>query len=142
MIRMKAKDFARLTQTRTPNRQRRTAALASFRELEKDFRKRVIQLAQAHGWRVAHFRTVTIKGKKGYYFATPFLADGKGFPDLVLVRGDTLLFVELKRQGEQLSHEQMMWRAALLGAGQRAWVWRPNDWDSSIVPTLTAGREK
>lgn len=53
---------------------------------------------------------------------------GEGFPDLVLVqlRTGALLFVELKRDGENPTPKQRRWLAAL-GRRHAAVVWRPAD---------------
>ncbi len=92
---------------------------------EKDFLAAVTALAQARGWRVAHFRPgLTRSGK----WRTAVQGDGKGFPDLVLVRRERLLWAELKADGGKLSPAQEDWLFALEVAGQDVWVWRPKDW--------------
>jgi hypothetical protein len=51
---------------------------------------------------------------------------GAGFPDLILARGDRLLFAELKPEGARLRPEQ----AAVLDVLRQAaesHVWRPAD---------------
>lgn len=122
---------------------------------EDDWQQQVVDLAQALRWRVAHFRPArTLDG-----WRTAVAADGKGFPDLVLVRGPRLLFVELKtdRTGSKLSPEQQQWVAdleavanALAGPVSRGmatreglpgivtpalevYVWRPSDWDRALA---------
>ena len=52
-----------------------------------------------------------------------------GFPDLVLVRGDRLVFAELKRERGRVTTEQRHWLDAL-GEVTRvdARLWRPSDW--------------
>ena len=99
--------------------------------LEKDFQKQVIELARLLGWRVAWFRPVRIQRMGGgCYFETPVGADGKGWPDLVLVRRERCLFRELKMEdGKGTSPEQDAWLAAFLAAGLDAKVWWcPRDW--------------
>lgn len=78
---------------------------------ESDFQRTVIEMAQHLGWRVAHFRPA--QTEKGW--RTPVAADGKGWPDLVLVR-DRVLFVELKTDKGKLSLDQEQWRRAINGA--------------------------
>jgi VRR-NUC domain-containing protein len=88
----------------------------------------------AHGWRTA------IQGHAG-------------FPDLVLARAGLVLFRELKGPRGRLSSEQRDWAKQLdpdwplsllvPGVGEVRTsplfdVWTPNDWDTLIVPTLTA----
>lgn len=104
------------------------------RETEADFQKAVIDLARLNGWMVAHFRPA--QNSRGEW-RTPVAADGKGFPDLVLVhpvRG--VLFRELKTDRGQVSKEQALWINWLGVARADVNVWRPRDWDG-IVATLT-----
>ncbi len=62
-----------------------------------------------------------------------------GFPDIVAVRGDRMLFAELKAEKGKLSAEQEEWIATLKASatwlsGSRArwhpqvYVWRPQGW--------------
>lgn len=103
---------------------------------EADFQATVIDYARRRGWRVAHFRKA--QNQRGDW-RTPVAADGKGFPDLVLVR-DRVLFIELKTDVGRLTREQKLWRDALLRAGigsHRAGsadydVWRPRDWNRIV----------
>jgi len=97
---------------------------------EDDFLSAVIDAARLQGWTVAHFRSVqTPTG-----WRTPVQADGTGFPDLVLVRHNRLIFAELKTKTGRLSDAQIAWRELLLAvAGDsphvQVEVWRPDDWD-------------
>src|SRR5262245_27573014 len=61
-------------------------------ESEAGFMRTVIQLAQVCGWRVAHFRPA----RTAHGWRTAVRGEGKGFPDLLLVRGEELLVAELK----------------------------------------------
>ncbi len=64
-------------------------------------------------------------------------ADGKGFPDLVLVR-DRLIAAEIKGDGDTLRAEQKRWHSALLLAGVETYVWTPRSWlDGEIEKILT-----
>lgn len=96
---------------------------------ERSFQRQVIQLAKLYGWRVAHFRPA--RGARGRWF-TPVMADGAGFPDLVLVHpGRQLLaFAELKSDNGRIRPEQEEWLADLREAGIAAFVWRPRDWEA------------
>jgi len=98
--------------------------------LESELQDMVIDLAHLRGWLVAHFRPA----RTNYGWRTPVSADGAGFPDLVLVRRDHLIFAELKSLGGRLSPSQIQWRDALCGVvvatEQVDWfVWSPGDWD-------------
>lgn len=111
---------------------------------EAQFQTAVIELAQLSGWMVHHVGKAQLAGR----WVTPTVADGAGFPDLVLVakRRDIppprLLFVELKTDRGRLSAAQQTWGQVLLEAkaGHHHWtwdVWRPRDWDR-IRTRLTA----
>jgi hypothetical protein len=92
---------------------------------EKEFQKAVIELAHRLGYRVAHFPK--IQDKRGYW-RTPVAADGKGFPDLLLVRGERLIFAELKAEGGRMTPEQDAWFEALRYTGALLAGWYPRDW--------------
>lgn len=90
---------------------------------EKTWQQQVIDTAHMFGWRVAHFRPLLDSHKR---WRTPVQADGKGWPDLVLVR-DTVLFVELKTDTSDLEPDQRLWLNLLTNAGVETAVWRPRD---------------
>lgn len=50
-----------------------------------------------------------------------------GFPDLVAVRYDRVIYAELKREKGVVSEDQQKWHDALKRAGQEAYIWRPSD---------------
>lgn len=96
---------------------------------ESEFQAQVIDYARLTGWRVAHFRSVKVQRPDGTcYYQTPVQADGKGFPDLVLVRRSVLLFVELKVGKNACSAQQKLWLAELRESGALVYVWYPEDW--------------
>ena len=86
---------------------------------ESDFQKPIIGMAELLGWSVYH--VAKVKGQLRSKTSA-------GFPDLVLVRGKTLLFRELKVGKNKPTDKQLNWLAALQQAGQDAKVWRPEDW--------------
>ena len=88
-----------------------------------DLQDAIMELAHVLGWRVAHFRPARTQGG----WRTPVAGDGKGFPDLVLVR-ERVVYAEIKREREALRPEQELWRDWLAAAGQEYYVWRPQDW--------------
>jgi hypothetical protein len=103
---------------------------------EQTFQCDVIDLARSLGWRVAHFRRVCVMRRDGSFFwETPVAANGKGFPDLELVR-ERLVKVELKIGKNKATAEQKEWLRAYSNAGVEWYVWRPVDWPI-IVETLT-----
>lgn len=100
----------------------------------------IIELARMYGFRVAHFTSVMATGRDGKpTYRTPFAADAKGFPDLVMVRpADRVIFVEVKGDGDKLRAEQNVWLAHLRSAGAEVYVWTPKELDSGeIAEVLT-----
>ena len=95
---------------------------------EAAFQDAVIDLAHVLGWKVAHFRPA--KTNQGW--RTPVAADGKGFPDLVMVRGERLIFAELKSEKGKMSPEQDAWMEALRFTGALIAVWQPRHWDHIV----------
>ena len=91
--------------------------------LERDFQQQVTDLAEICGWSWAHFRPArTLHG-----WTTPVSGPlGKGWPDLVLLRRERIVFAELKRDKGKVDAHQA-WVLELLGAAAEAYVWRPSD---------------
>lgn len=95
---------------------------------ESEFQTIVIDMARLFKWRVAHFRpAMTSKG-----WRTPVSADGKGFPDLVLVKSWRLIFAELKTDRGRVSTEQQEWLDAL----PDSCIWRPKDLDDGTIERI------
>jgi hypothetical protein len=91
---------------------------------EKDFQKTVTDALTLFGWRWCHFRPA--RTATGWRTA---LSGSPGFPDLVAVRGDRVLFVELKAANGKLRDEQQSWLSALGATGAvEVHCWRPSDW--------------
>ena len=102
----------------------KTAKLPSVTEAE--FLTQVIALARLRGWRVAHFRPArTATG-----WCTAVQGDGKGYPDLLLVKGKVCVVIELKTGDNQPTAEQEQWLAAFADAGIEAYLFRPADWEA------------
>jgi hypothetical protein len=95
---------------------------------ESEWQSQIIEIAHLLSWRVAHFRPA--RTNKGW--RTAVSADGKGWPDLVLVR-DRVVFAEAKVEKGRLDVEQEGWRDALLEAGAEWYVWRPQDVDEVLA---------
>lgn len=81
---------------------------------EKQFMAAVVEMAQMLGWLVYHTRDSR--------------HSEAGFPDIVCVRRDRVLFIELKTEKGRLSEEQERWLSALGLAGAHVHCWRPSDW--------------
>lgn len=102
---------------------------------EAELQANVIDAARKQRWRVAHFRPA--QTKKGW--RTPVEADGKGFPDLVLLRGSHGIAAELKSEmASDPTREQAAWLWAFdQVTGFSAYTWRPHDWyDGTIEEAL------
>lgn len=92
---------------------------------ERQWQDRVVDLARWHGWRTYH----THDSRRS----------AAGFPDLVLVRGGRLLFVELKSSSGRVTPAQRVWLADLSACpGVEVHLWRPADWVE--VQTTLGGR--
>lgn len=85
----------------------------------------VIELARACRWLAYH----THDSRRS----------AQGFPDLVMVRGDRLIFAELKSERGKLSPAQVAWLDALGEvevadpSGVTVYEWRPRDWPAIEV---------
>lgn len=100
---------------------------------EKDLQKTIIRMAQALGFRVAHFApSLSPRGN----WMTAVAADGAGFPDLVLVGRNRILFVEVKLEKGRVSDAQHMWLDALKETSAEVYVWRPSDLDAGTIEKI------
>src|SRR5262249_59570231 len=77
-------------------------ALARSLWTEAQFTRQVIALAKLHAWTVCHFRAARTR----HSWRTPVQGDGKGWPDLVLLKGQRVLWVELKTASGRLTPDQ------------------------------------
>lgn len=106
---------------------------------EDNFQSTVIEMAQWLGWKAAHFRAAQKKDGTWY---TPIEADGKGFPDLVLVHEaqGRLIFAELKSDTGTCTPEQRDWLNWLsqTAKGWEVYLWKPGLLDE-IEEILTLG---
>ena len=84
---------------------------------EAEWQKQIEDYATMHGWLWYHTRDSR--------------RSPAGFPDLVLVRGETVIFLECKTMKKKPSAAQEVWMARLKGTQSvRAAVVRPSDWDT------------
>ncbi len=86
---------------------------------EASFQSAVLELADLSGWR--------------WYHTHDSRRSAAGFPDLVLVRGDRLIFAELKTERGRVSEAQRAWlddltAVALACSGVEVYIWRPSHW--------------
>lgn len=109
-----------------PPRLPRPVLLAEDMAPEWRFQARVVEVAEAQGWRCFHAHT----NKR----------NRAGFPDLVLSRPGQLLLIELKTNAGVVEPEQQAWLAVL---HHPPWViaevWRPADWSETVLPRLGYG---
>jgi acetyl esterase/lipase len=97
----------------------------------RTLQRSIIAEANKRGWRAASFPPVeTARG-----WRTPAGAQGKGWPDIVLVR-DRVIYVEVKGDGDRLRPEQREWQDALRLAGAEVYVWTPKEWGDTILSVL------
>lgn len=88
------------------------SALVARDMLEGVLQERVRQLLILHGWR--HYHTYRSKRSPA------------GFPDVCAIRGNRLLFAELKREKGKTTPAQDAWLADLRALpGIEVYVWRP-----------------
>ena len=91
---------------------------------EAEFSGQVYELAQQTGWRCHHGRPGRSAAGR---WSTPIQGD-VGFPDWVMVRGDRLIFAELKTSNGQATPDQVEWLQALDRVEYvTAQLWRPHD---------------
>lgn len=98
----------------------------------------IIEAGHTFGWKFAHFRPCrTTQG-----WRTAVGADGKGWPDLYMIHPERRehYYREIKGAKEAASPEQKVWGEWLLKAGEDWAIWRPSQWNETIVPLLTFGR--
>jgi hypothetical protein len=105
---------------------------------ESDLQNTVIEYAQLRGWKVAHFRSVRVQRKDGtVYYQTPVQADGEGYPDMCMARGNRLVFAELKSDNGIISPAQDAWLKALAETEKcEVYTWKPCDFEQEIVEVL------
>jgi hypothetical protein len=103
---------------------------------EADWQRDLIRLAQTLGWKCATFRAAQTK----HGWRTPVGADGKGWPDLLLVR-DRVIAAEVKNEVGKPTDEQQEWLAWLEAAGVETYVWRPQDLDEVMRVLIDRRRE-
>lgn len=89
-----------------------------------DFERVVTDALRRFGWRFVHQRPA--QTARGWRTA---LTGDRGFPDFVAVRGERLLFIEIKGDTGYPDPEQRAWRDALQAAGAEWVCWRPRDFD-------------
>jgi len=101
---------------------------------EAQLQDAIATYARTIGWTVAHFRPA--RTNQGWRTAGAY--DAAGFPDLVLVRGPRLIFAELKSHSGKVRPDQQWWLDRLETTPAEVYVWRPDDWPSTVTRVLPA----
>ena len=97
---------------------------------EADLLTNVMDAAKKLGWRSYHARPA----RTTHGWRTPVQGDRAGFPDLILLRGDRMLAVELKRELPDVPEAQAAWLEAFMRVDWvEVEVWRPSDWLSGEI---------
>lgn len=97
---------------------------------EAEFQSQVCRLAENLGWNWMH--VVTTGTGRHFPIRGPL---GSGWPDLVLLRNDRLLFVELKKEKGPIRLGQDL-VLSLLQRAAETYIWKPSDWEQ-IQDVLT-----
>ena len=92
---------------------------------EAAFTRQVLALAKLHGWRTAHFRPGRTKAGG---WRTAVQGDGKGFLDILALRGSDKFVAELKVGKGKLTPEQWSWYHAWRFSGVACFIWLPRNW--------------
>ena len=89
----------------------------------------VLDLASVRHWEALHLRPA--RTADGEWRVPVQGSMGAGWPDLTLVRGSRLVFVELKGDKGKLSpHQERV--LGLLRQVAEVYVWKPSDWDTIL----------
>ena len=101
----------------------------------RELQREIIKSANRLGWACATFPPVeTARG-----WRTPAGAQGKGWPDITLVR-DRVVFAEVKGT-DTVRPDQRLWANRLLLAGAEVHLWTPVQWeDGSVMGVLEMQR--
>jgi hypothetical protein len=95
---------------------------------ESQFQGQVQELALLYGWQFMHIRPGL--NQRGTWRTPISGALGAGWPDLVLIRGNRMIFAELKSEKGKLTAAQVTVLNALEATGHEVFCWHPSDWDT------------
>lgn len=106
-------------------------ALLKIEALEMIQNYRLVKERELHAW-VVDYAVAT-----GWltYSVPDSRRTPRGFPDLVLIREDRALFIELKTETGRVRVEQEIWLGRMEACGLTTRVWRPSDL-KEIMDTL------
>ena len=86
---------------------------------EKQFQANVVELCKYLGYLVYH----TFDSRKSE----------PGWPDLVIVGRNRIIYREIKTENGVVTDAQLKWGGAILAAGGDWGVWRPEDMDNLTI---------
>jgi len=94
-----------------------------------------LELLEAERWSEAVFtskvRTEAITNGWLFYHTADSRGSDRGFPDCVMVRGERIVFAELKVPGGRVAPAQRDWMMRLVAATRHeAKVWYPSHWQA------------
>lgn len=112
--------------------------MAQRQKPEEAWQKLVLEYAERGGW--LRWYIPDVMWRRAFVNQTPMQFGDRGFPDLLLVRGNQVLFRELKAKGGTLSDHQIIWRDALREAGADWDIWFPADRFTKVEPILMGDR--
>lgn len=99
-------------------------SLAELTLTERDFQRQITDLAELRGWEWFHVRSARTLDS----WRTPGSGTmAQGWPDLVLVKGKRIIFMEVKGSGGRLSAHQERIMGVLGDVAEFYAVW-PTDW--------------
>lgn len=91
---------------------------------EDRFRAALVKEARSLDWHAMFIG----RARGGKAWVTQMGADGRGWPDLTLVR-ERIVFAELKTDSNyHVSEEERTWLDWLRAAGAEVYLWRPRNW--------------
>ena len=92
---------------------------------EAEFQEVVMGFARLHDWRVFHVNDS--RRQVGGHLVGDI--DAKGFPDLLMLRGERIVVAELKSTTGRLTPEQEDWLGRFSLTAAETYVWSPaSDW--------------
>jgi len=107
----------------------------ALRVTESEWLTAVADALDYTGWWWYHTRPA--RRKNGRWVTATQGSGSRGFPDVVAVRDDRVLFLERKAENGRVSPEQTDWITRLNAAGQEAHIIQmPGDW--GMFTALTA----
>lgn len=109
--------------------------VASRRQLlgdvtEAEWQREIMFRLAQHGWTAFHIETSILRMADGRLpiWATAVTPEGKGFPDILAVRGNRLLLIEVKAMRGRISVDQSRWGRLLKPITEVGYdVLRPSD---------------